>query len=115
MGIAAGRLRHRIQFQRPTLPQDTTSGDVAPPTWTVFADDVPAEWTPLSVTEFIAAQAKESQIVARVLIRSMAGLTPDMRILYAGVYYDPAGFLADNDSGQEYFTIPVKQSLSQTE
>lgn len=115
MGLAAGRLRHRITIQQPTRAQDTDSGDVSPPTWATFAASVPAEWTPLSVTEFIAAQSKESQIVARVVIRRMAGLTPDMRILYAGVYYDIAGFLADPDSGQEYITIPVKQSLTQTE
>jgi SPP1 family predicted phage head-tail adaptor len=115
MGLNAGHLRHRIQIQQCTLPQDSQSGDVAPPVWSVFADNVPARWTPLSVTEFIAAQTKESQIVARVVIRRMTGLKPDMRILYDGVYYDPAGFLADPDSGQEYLTIPVKQSLSQTE
>jgi SPP1 family predicted phage head-tail adaptor len=114
MGLAAGRLRHRITFQTNKPVQEPTTGDMAPPKWRNFACGVPAEWSPLSVTEFTAAAATQSQIVARVVIRAnLKGLTPDMRILFKGVYYDPAGFLTDKDSGEEYITIPVKQSLDQ--
>lgn len=114
MGIAAGRLRHRIEIQRKAETQDATTGDVRPPTYVTIAQSVPAEWVPLSVTEFIASASMQSQITARVTIRPMKGLRPDMRILYRGVYYDPHGFLADKVSGKEYITIPVSQSIDQT-
>lgn len=113
MALAAGRLRHRITFQEQYQEQDTDTGDMKPAVWRNFKCGVPAEWAPLSVTEFVAASATQSQIVARVTIRKMQGLKPDMRILHRGTYYDPQGFLADKESGREYLTIPVIQSLSQ--
>lgn len=114
MGFPAGRLRHRIDIEQRIETQDQTSGDVSPPEWIIFEKCIPAEFVPLSVNEFIAAAAKESQIKARITIRRLCGLTPDMRIKYRGVYYDPQGFLADANSGREYISIPVSESADQT-
>ncbi len=110
---SASVYRHRIRIERRLLDQQNESGDMVP-SYELFADRVPAGWEPLSVTEFMAAAADQSQIKARCVIRYMAGLLPNMRILYEGVYYDPQGFLSDKESGRDYITIPVSQSLSQT-
>lgn len=112
MGISAGRLRHRITIQSRINTQGS-NGDVLPPSFVDFATNVPAEFRFLSAREFVAGGTDQSQVVARVTIRNMQGLKPDMRILFRNVYYDPHGFLPDGESGLVYITIPVSQSLSQ--
>lgn len=112
MRMSASKFRHRIKIQSVTMVRDTTSGDYTP-VYATFADRVPCAWEPLSVSEFISANSKQSEIKARCVIRYMPNLKPDMRILFEGVYYDPQGFLTDKDSGRDYITIPVSQSLSQ--
>lgn len=113
MRMSAAKFQHRILIQSQTLTQSGTSGDMVP-TYSTFADRVPAAWEPVSVTDFVASNSNNSQIVARCIIRYMPGLLPNMRIQFDGVYYDPQGFLTDKDTGRDYITIPVKQALSQT-
>ena len=62
--------------------------------------------------EFLAAQANQSQVVARMVIRYRDGLHAAMRIVHRGKVYNPAGFLPDADSGLEYLTIPVTQGVN---
>lgn len=110
MSIAAGRLRHRIDIQERVESRDTSGGVVV--TWATLHASVPAEFTPLSVREFIASQAMQAQTVARVRLRYRAGLTADMRILFRGAVYDPQGWLPDADSGLEYLTAPVSAGVN---
>lgn len=112
MALKAGRLRHRIEFQEKVKSQDPETGEIVY-TWATVAglDSVPAAIEPLSVKEFMAAQANQSEIVARMTIRARDGLKPTMRIVHRGLYYNPAGFLPDPDSGLEYMTIPVSEGV----
>lgn len=111
MALKAGRLRHYIDIQEKAYTQDPLSGEMLY-TWIVVHADVPAAVEPLSAREFLAAQANQSQVVARMVIRYRDGLHPAMRIVHRGKVYNPAGFLPDADSGLEYLTIPVTQGVN---
>ena len=101
----AGKLRHRITVQRNQKTQDQNTGEIVD-AWVNYVS-LWAAIEPVSVREFVASSMNQSEIVARMLIRARSDLTADMRILHGGKVYNPAGFLADKDSGLEYMTIPV--------
>lgn len=110
--IEAGRLRHRVTIEQRSDVQDSTTGAMVP-SWTVFADGVPAAIEDLSVREFLSGQALQSAVTTRITIRYMGGLTADMRIRdAAGRVYNPHGFLADKDSGRVYLTIPCSEGVN---
>lgn len=101
--LAAGRLRHRVSIEEPaeTIDADGMRTKV----WVNFAD-VWAAVEPLSAREFLAAQANQSAVIGKIIIRYRAGLRAAMRILFRGQYYDLAGIIPDNVSGLEWLTIP---------
>ena len=104
--LSAGRLRHRIRIERPTLVQDAYGAGTT--TWETVANDIYAAIEPLSANAFIAAQTLKSKISVRIVIRYRPGLNTSMRLIGAdGTIYVPAGFLPDPDSGREYITIPA--------
>lgn len=111
MNISGG-LRHRVDIQTRTDVQDATTGEVVP-TWANLYASVPAKIEPLSVNAFIQSQSEQSGIVARITIRYRSGLTGNMRILHNGVVYNPAGFLPDKESGQEYLTAPCSLGVNE--
>jgi SPP1 family predicted phage head-tail adaptor len=113
MSMSASKLRHRIAIQSRVNVQDPVTGEITP-TWTTVAgmESVPAAIEPLSARDFIAAQAAQSEIVARITIRYRDGLNASMRILHKGKIYNPAGWLPDADSGLEYLTAPVSQGVN---
>lgn len=124
MTLAAGRLRHRVLIEslenvldsNGEVVQNPDTGEVA--TQWVAVAEVYAAIEPLSAREFIQSQATQSRIEARIVIRHRPDLNPSMRLVHMvngvrGKVYNPAGFLADPDSGLEYFTIPVSTGVSQ--
>jgi len=108
--MRAGKLRHSITIERPTTTKNTAGNAVE--TWATFAADVPADFAPLSAREFIAAGSMQSQVVARFTIRTIAGITADMRVLFDGLVYNIAGALPDPKSGQEWITLPVSAGVN---
>lgn len=112
MGFDAGRLRHRVTIERRVNSQDPDTGAVTP-VWVAVARDVPAAIEPLSAREFIAGQAVQSEVAARIMIRQRSGLDASMRIKHGKVIYLPAGFLADKESGLEYLTIPCSVGVAE--
>lgn len=107
--IAAGRLRHRVEIQKETTTQDLVTG-ARIKTWVKVAD-VWAAVEPLSVREFIAADATQSEVSARIVIRHRSDVDATMRIVHAGRYYWIKGVLSDQWSGMEYLTLPVSQGV----
>lgn len=109
--IEAGRLRHRLQIQAPTETQDQNTGAVNV-TWSTIAT-VWGAIEPLSARDLIAAQATDSEVDTRIVIRYRTGITSKMRMHHAakGVYYDIATPLSDKDSGLEYLTIVATSGL----
>lgn len=108
MSLDAGRLRHRVTVQYPEEVQDTTTGaiDVV---WRDFAT-VWAAIEPLSVREFMASASMQSEVTARIVIRTLAGIDAKMRVQHGSRYYGIKGILMDADSGLEYMTLAVSDS-----
>ena len=103
--LEAGRLNRRITIERPVLAQ--ASDGTTTTTWTTVAKDIRAGIEPLSVRDYIAANARQSKITARVLIRYRAGLTAAMRIVADdGTIYQPQGWQPDANTGREWLTAP---------
>lgn len=109
--IEAGRLRHRVTIEQRSDVQDTTTGAMVP-SWTVFADGVPAAIEDLSVRESLAGQAMQSTVTTRITIRYMDGLTADMRIRHGDLIYNMQQPLADKGSGRVYLTIPCSKGVN---
>lgn len=112
-----GRLRHRIRLERLVDATDT-SGDVVqnpetgevPQSWQLVAE-VWAAIEPVSAREFIASQAKQAEVVARVVIE-FREIDPAWRIVHNGKVYNITGILPDKDSGRDYITMPVSAGLT---
>lgn len=110
MTLAAGKLRHRIEIQRPQEVQDPQTGAVDL-VWVKYADRW-AEYVPSSVREFIAAAAVQSEVKGRFVVRYDAGITADMRVIYRGKQFAVLGPpMEDPDSGLEYMTLAVSEGV----
>lgn len=108
--MQAGKLRHRIRFEEPAATQDPLTGEMVTG-W----QEVATVWgslEPLSARDFIAAQANQSEITARILIRYRDGITPQMRAVHRGKAYKIHGVLPDPKSGIHYLTLPVSEGVS---
>lgn len=123
MTISAGRLRHRVRIERydyvldssGDVIQDPNSGEVLRD-W-VLVDEVWAAIEPLSTREFIQSQALQSSVTARIVIRHRDDVDAACRLVHVrlnrpDVIYNPAGMLADPDSGLEYITMPCSQGVN---
>jgi SPP1 family predicted phage head-tail adaptor len=118
VALDAGRLRHVVDIEVRQDTQDATSGGIDS-VWVPLFENVRAAIEPLSVREAIAADKDQSKVSARIVIRHRAGLEAAQRIVHGtkccsatvGVeYWNPEGFLRDNDTGLEYVTIPCSRS-----
>lgn len=108
--MRAGRLRHRISLQRQQETRDPDTGAVI-----VAWVEVAKPWAsvePLSAREFIASQAAQSEITARITIRYRSDVTAKDRIVHRGKTYNIEGVLPDPVSGLEYLTLPVSQGVN---
>lgn len=117
MGLSAGKLRHRVRFDR-YAPQTDTAGDPlrgaqgeALMEW-VEIDTVWAAIEPLSAREFVQSGAKQSQVSARITRRYRDDITAGCRAVHGSKIYNIEGVLADRDSGLEYLTLPVSEGTS---
>ncbi len=111
MSLLAGRLRHRVAIQARASVQDEDTGEMVPG-WKTIAglESVPCAIEPLSARDFIAAQAGQSQVTARIVMRYRA-LAQTVRFVHGDTIYTPAGMLPDAKSGREYVTIPVSSGV----
>lgn len=111
--MKAGRLRHRVRIESlqdlrdstGQVIQDPQTGEIAR-AWTLVAE-VWAAVEPLSAREFIQSAATQAAVTVRITIRYRENLDASMRLIHNGKVFNPAGFLADADSGLEYLTIPA--------
>jgi SPP1 family predicted phage head-tail adaptor len=112
MSLSAGKLRHRIAIEQKVDTPDPITG--YPVTVWQSVAEVWAEITPLSVREFVAAQATQSAVTGRVRIRWRTGITAAMRIRHLADdrIYNIAGVLEDSRSGREWLTLPVSEGAN---
>lgn len=109
--LKAGDLRyHQITIQNPVMTKDSQGEDIQD--WEDLYTNVPAALKPLSVRDFISADAQQSEVRGRFVIRSRPGLTHNQRVLYRGMAYDIKGWLPDPESGQEYVSAPYGQGVN---
>lgn len=80
------QLRHVIQIEQRGAGE-TGYGEDAP-SWTSFAADVRASVEPLSGKEALAAAANQGTHVVRIVTRYIAGVTPQMRVVFGGRNYN---------------------------
>ena len=109
--MRAGKLRQRIDFQKPILTQDPVTGEMIKD-WVDVWTKVPASVEPLSAREFIAAATTHSEVTTRIGIRRRAGVDSTMRIVHRGKFYNIEGVLPDPKSGLEYLTLPCSEGVS---
>lgn len=108
-----GQLRHRIELQRKVTTRDAATGELLESWATV--DEVWSRITPLSARDFVAAQAVQSQITARIVLRWRNDLTIPLRVLEldTGRIYAVEGEpLPDNRSGREWLTLLVSSGVN---
>lgn len=100
----AGRLRHRVDFQRLEVTQDSDGAQVE--LWVnSFPTMISAEIMPLSGRELIAADAVQSKVNTRIRIRYRPGIVASMRVVHRGTYYNIEAAIPDPDSGESYLTL----------
>ena len=110
--LKAGRLRHRVNFQRQVRQQDPDTGDIKL-VWSNTHTDVPAAIEPLSAKDYFAAKAVQSEATVRIVVRYKADLAATQRILHGAKIYNPTAPLPDRDSGIEYLTILCAEGVNE--
>lgn len=108
--LDSGKLRHRVSIERVSLIQDATTGAMVE-MWTEIAK-VWAAVEPLSAREFVQSAAGQSEVTARITIRTR-DVQPTDRIIHRGTVYNIRGVLADKESGLEYITLPVAAGVNE--
>lgn len=108
--MQAGKLRHRVNIEERIKSRDPSSGAIIYE-WRVLAT-VWASVSPLSVREFISAQASQGELIARITIRYRPDITRQHRINFRGKIYNIQGVLPDPDSGREYLTLPCSEGVN---
>ena len=101
-----------MTFQRKSNNQDPVTGAVTP-SWINLHADVPAAIEPLTVKEYIAAHAVQSEVTTRITVRWREGLNAAQRIKHGALIYNIHGALPDKDSGRTWLTIPCSQGVDQ--
>ena len=113
--VQAGRLRHWVSFEilpaEPVLDSDGRIEEVWLP---VFGGQKqPAEITPLSGRELVAAQGVHSKVSTRIKLRYREGFEARMRALHRGVVYNVEAVIADPDSGYRYVTLLCSSGVNE--
>ena len=110
MPLYPGKLRHRVTIEKPDTVQDPTTGEMVPG-WAAVAT-VWAQKRASSAREFKQSQAGQSEISGEFVIRYRSDLDATIRIVHMGKIYNIEGVLEDNESGQEWLTLPYSEGVN---
>lgn len=113
MPLYPGKLRHRITIEKPGYTQDPTTGEMVAG-W----EEVATVWAgkrPSSAREFKQSQAGQSEISGEFQIRYRDDVDATMRITHKGKIYNIEGVLEDDESGQEWLTLPYSEGVNDGE
>lgn len=83
--MRAGRLRQYITIEQPPTGQDAAGQPLT--TWTVFAYAY-ARISPINGAERFDADANRNPLTHEIEIRYISGISPDMRVLFDGRYFN---------------------------
>ena len=73
-----GKLRHRVTLQRPVITKDNIGQEIEE--W----QDVATVWAsvePLSGKEYFSAKQVNSEVSAKITLRFLQGITPEVRVI----------------------------------
>lgn len=114
MGLSAGDLRTQVTIQQYGGGGRDDDGFEIASTWTDYAK-VWAKITPLSSKDLINAQAAQSEVVARMVVRHRTDITTDMRVVHRGrVYHIASAGLDDNQNGLIYTTYQLSSGVERS-
>ena len=114
MGIAAGELRTQVTIEQYGGGGRDEDGFEIASTWTEYAK-VWAKITPLSSKDLINAQAAQSEVVARMVVRHRTDITTDMRVVHRGrIYHIASEGLDDNQNGLIYKTKKISSGVERS-
>lgn len=83
--MEAGKLRHRITIQSKSAVQDSFGAETI--TWATFAT-VWGSVEPLTGREFLEAKQSQAEVSVRIRIRQLAGVLPEMRVVFGAHTYE---------------------------
>lgn len=83
--MRGGRLHDRITIQEATESADVSGQLIR--TWATFKENVPADHEYVSGGETLRGKQVSAQASHVFRIRTIDGLTPQMRVLLDGIYY----------------------------
>jgi SPP1 family predicted phage head-tail adaptor len=102
--MEAGRLRHRVTFEALVVEMDSDGAQVE--SWApAFEGPLSAEISPLSGRELIAAQAVQSKLSTRIVVRYRPGFQASMRAIHRGTVYNILAVIPDPESGFEWVSL----------
>lgn len=110
--MRAGALRHRVTIEALTVEIDSDDGLQAQ-YWDAFATMIPAEISPLSGKELIAAQAVQSKVTTRIRIRHRPGVIASMRVDHRGEKYNINAVIRDPISSIDYMTLMCESGVAE--
>jgi|ERR1051325_2775394 SPP1 family predicted phage head-tail adaptor len=113
--FSRGRLRHRIDIEERIETQDT-AGEIMY-VWSPVYKNVPAEISPLSAREFVAAQAVQSSVSTKIVIPYKRGIVAKQRAVHRPIggevsYYNIAKPIRDPDTGLEWLTLLASDGVN---
>jgi len=108
-GVAAGRLRHRVELQAKRITQDPETGEIVT-AWKTVATPW-AEIAPMSAREFYASGAEQSEVRGRIVIRHRGEVDASMRIVHRGKWYAIHGVMPDPNTGLEHLTLMTGEGV----
>lgn len=111
--MRSNELRHRVKIQRKSGGRDENNDEI-PVQWTDFTE-IFAKVTHLSGRDLIAAQAAQTEVIARMKINYRTDIDTNMRVLFKDrIYSITSQPLDDPDSGNEYCTFTLSKFLENT-
>lgn len=111
MPVLAGQLRHRVTIEKYIAGARDDDGFALPAAW-VEHGKLWAKITPLSSKDLMRAQAEQSEVTARMLVRYNTEIDTTMRVIWKGRTFAIASEgLDDNEDGMTYTTFNLSQGV----
>jgi len=111
MSVRAGQLRHRVTIEKYVKGRRDDDGYNLPSQW-IENGKLWAKVTPLSSKDLMSAQAEQSEVTARMMVRYNTEIDTTMRVIWKGKVYaiDSEG-LDDNEDGVTYTTFNLSSGV----
>lgn len=111
MGVRAGQLRHRVTIESYNSGGRDENGFETPATW-IEHSKLWAKVTPLSSKDLLSAQAEQSEVTARMMVRYNTKIDTTMRVIWKGRTFaiDSEG-LDDNEDSMTYTTFNLRSGV----